>query len=57
MGSVEFIKSVLERHFLRRWRHGLIVQTPATNTQELGLDGEWERIGSMLYQAPPLALT
>ncbi len=30
---VEFVDAVLDRHFLRRWRFGLIIQTPAADTE------------------------
>src|SRR5690242_8522087 len=45
---VEFVDTVLDRHFLRRWRSGLIVQTAAADTEQLGLRPEWERVSASL---------
>ncbi len=33
MGGVQLVDAVLDRHFLRRWRNGLIVQAPAADAQ------------------------
>src|SRR5215207_1291106 len=54
---VEFVDAVLDRHFLRRWRHRLIVQTPSADTEQIGLRAEWERVGVMLDQRAPLGMT
>jgi hypothetical protein len=57
MRGVEFIDAVLDRHFLRRWRFGLIVQTPAADAKQIGLRPEWERVDVSLDQRAPLSMT
>ena len=50
MRRVQFVDAVLDRHFLRRWRFGLIVQTPAADAEQIGLGAERERVGGVLDQ-------
>ncbi len=57
MCRIEFVDAVHDRHFLRRWRHWLIVQTSSADTKQVGLRAEWERVGLMLDQRVPLTLT
>lgn len=40
VGGIDFINAVLDRHLLRWWRYGLIVQTAPTDAQQVGLGGE-----------------
>src|SRR5918911_3153903 len=56
MRRVEFVDAVLDRHFLRRGRHWLIVQTPAADDEQIGLRPEWERLDVSLYERAPLTL-
>ena len=56
MGSIQRVDAVLDRHFLRRWRHWLIVQTPAADAEQIGLGAEWERVCSLFNQRAPLAM-
>jgi len=56
MRRVEFVDAVLDRHFLRRWRYWLIVQTPAADAEQIGLRPEWERVDVSLDQRAPLTL-
>ena len=56
MGGVQRVDPVLDRHFRRRWRFGLIVQTPAADTKQRGLGAERKRIRSVLHQRLPLSM-
>ena len=56
MGGVQLVDAVLDRHFLRRWRFGLIVQTPAADAEQIGLGAERERVCGVLHQRLPLPM-
>src|SRR4051812_27038528 len=55
MGRVDLVDAMLDRHFLQRWRFGLIVQAPAADREQLGLGVERERVSVVLNQRAPLA--
>ena len=57
MRGIQLINAVLERHFLRRWRNGLIVQTAATDPKQFGLGAECKRLGLVLDHRSPLIVT
>jgi len=57
MRGVQLVNAMLDRHFLRRWRHRLIGQTLAAAAEQIGLGTERERIGSLFDQRAPLPLT
>jgi hypothetical protein len=40
MGGVKFVNPMFDRHFLRRWRHRLVIQAPAADTEQVGLRAE-----------------
>src|SRR5215211_7491505 len=56
MGSVQRVDMVLDCHFLRRWRFGLVIQTPAADAEQIGLRAERKRIRSVLHQRLPLSM-
>ena len=56
MGRVQRVDTVLDRHFLRRWRFGLVIQTPAADAEQIGLDAERERVRRVLHQCLPLPM-
>ena len=45
---------MLQRHLLRRWRDGLIVQAPAADGEQLGLGAQREGLRLMLHERAPL---
>src|SRR6266496_390442 len=56
MGGVQRVDTVLDRHFLRRWRFGLVIQTPAADAEQISLGAERQRVGRVLHQCLPLRM-
>jgi site-specific DNA recombinase len=56
MRGIQLVNPVFHRHFLRRWRHRLIVQTGAAQPEQIGLGAQREGIHRLLHPPPPLAL-
>ena len=52
MRCVQLVDAMLERHLLRRWRNGLIVQTATTEREQFGLGTERKRFSLVLDQCP-----
>src|SRR5262245_24237300 len=50
MRGIQLVDAVLNRHFLRRWHSGLIVETAPAQTEQVGLDCEWQGIGGVINQ-------
>jgi|GEM_PF-3160952 len=56
VGGIQFIDTMRDRHFLRRWRYGLIVQTAAADPEQVGLGRERQGIRIVLDHGAPLAV-
>src|SRR5258705_13581825 len=56
MGGIQLVDAVFDRHFLRWWRFGLRVQTPAADAEQIGLGAERERVCGVLHQRLPLSM-
>src|SRR5215207_1375498 len=56
MGSIQRVDTVLDRHFLRRWRFGPVIQTPAADAEQIGLGAEREHVCRVLHQRLPLSM-
>ncbi len=57
MRSVHFVNPMLDRDFLERWRHGLIVQTAPTNPEQASLNAHGQGSEALLNQQPALSVT
>jgi hypothetical protein len=55
--GVEFVDPMLDRHFLRRWRTGLIVQRAPADAEQLSLGNKRERVGGAFDQRASLNMT
>ena len=56
MEGIQFINPMLQRHFIRRWRHGFVVETGSAEPQEVGLGAERQNLGRALNQVAPLTV-
>lgn len=56
MRGIQLVNAMLDRHFLRRWRDGLVIQTAATDPQQIGLRSEGQRLGVPLDQRPAIGM-
>lgn len=53
--SVDGINLVFERHLLRRWPYGRVVQAGTIQAEQGGLGGEWQVAGGPFQQRQPIS--